>query len=446
MRITLSALLLASLVAIAAAPAGAQPEFYYVVQYSRHVASEVYLIDRYGAILMVAARLPLTHIPVSLVQDEANSGFYILGNSLGTPHHGFVHHVDANGIHTTINASAPWSAFPAHMLRDGDGRWLVLDNDVLTPGIMVYDFRGRSLTSISFAPNLSAWAAAIHPPSGQILIRGSTKTPPLEFGYFFVDPNTGAWTRVATSSTLVYTGVGSREPVYDASFDGFWDNPLDFNSRSGMVLRVNRQFGLTTFARHPGLVPVSLEPGSGRGFARPFRALMTPTLMTPPAPFTLFAMDRAGALTTLGTLPGSGNLWPRSDLLRHESRHLTWFMNRAPHDRTLALSFPREPGRPYVAGLSMHGASPGVPLPDGRTLPLNPDPITALSVQGGIPGILSGTVGVLDRYGCASVRVDVGPFAKALRGMRFVAAAVILDPQASSGIAIVSDATGFTVR
>ena len=39
-------------------------------------------------------------------------------------------------------------------------------------------------------------------------------------------------------------------------------------------------------------------------------------------------------------------------------------------------------------------------------MPLNPDKLTELCLKGGIPGLVTGTVGVLDKNGAAAVRVD----------------------------------------
>ena len=135
----------------------------------------------------------------------------------------------------------------------------------LPQGVVVYDFRGSTMVSLSKAVNLWAWAAAIHPETGNILLRGQTKVNPLEFGYFLIDPATDQWTKVATSTTLNYTIVGSREPIYDAAFDGFWDNPYDLSGGGTKVLRVNKTYGLSTFHYTPNIVPTSLEPGDTGG-------------------------------------------------------------------------------------------------------------------------------------------------------------------------------------
>jgi len=437
-------LLIASLILTDSSPA--QSETFYVVQWSRYMTSEVYRVGRDGSIQQTMARLNMNQIPVSLVQDEQNSGFYILGNWYGTKPYGFVEHVTRAGVHTTVHATTPWSRFPVHMLRDGDGRWLVLDNDLNLPqGIVTYDFRGKTMASLSRAVNLWAWAAAIHPETGHILVRGQTKSSPMDFGYFSIDPATGQWTKVATSSTLIYTILGAREPIYDAALDCFWDDPYDLAGNGTKVLRVNRTFGLSTFRYYPGIVPTSLEPAGGRSVARPFRALLATALTGSPS-FSLYDMDRTGAVTTVGTLPGTGTLWARSDLTRRDSRHLTWVMNRAPHDRSLRLSFPGEAGRPYVVGLTLSGAHPGIPLPDGRTIPLNFDGLTAVSVTGSLPSILTGTVGVLDATGTATARIDVASVAAVLKGLRVVAAVIVTDPSAPSGLAHVTGATGFTIR
>lgn len=430
----------------ALAPAEAQVEEFYVAQWVRFFTSEVYRIDRSGTIKQTVARMKVNQVPVSLVQDEHNAGIYIFGCYYGQPGTGFVEHVDAKGVHTTVNPSTPWATAPVHLLRDGDGRWLALDNDLIQPrGVVTYDLQGRVVKRMSHAVNLHAYgAAAIHPETGRILVRAWTFGA-FQNGYFHVDPNTGAWVGAATTTGTFGYSLGAREPIYDATFNGFWDYQYDQVSKAATVHRISKAHGLSTFAVHPGLLPVSIESGYGRAFAKPLR-ILTASAISTTATFTIHDMDRSGALTSPASLPGSGVLWLRTDLLRKQSRHLTWFMNKAPHDRRLVLSYPAEAGRPYVLGLSMSGASPGVPLADGRTLPLNPDALTAVCAKGGIPGVVTGTIGYLGTSGSATAHIDVTRFAKILKGMRVVASAVVLDPKAPSGIAIVSNVTGFTVK
>jgi hypothetical protein len=110
------------------------------------------------------------------------------------------------------------------------------------------------------------------------------------------------------------------------------------------------------------------------------------------------------------------------------------------------VSFPGEGGRAYVAALSATGIRPGPALPDGRVIPLIVDGLVSQCVNGGLPGILENTVGVLSPTGQARVKVHVNRFGAALRGARLWAAALLLDAKAPSGIAAVVGPLLLTVK
>jgi len=61
-------------------------------------------------------------------------------------------------------------------------------------------------------------------------------------------------------------------------------------------------------------------------------------------------------------------------------------------------------GGNYYLLTSLSGTSPGTPLPGGRVLPLNLDPMTTLALQPGAASVFSGFTGTLDSRGEATAR------------------------------------------
>ncbi len=113
-------------------------------------------------------------------------------------------------------------------------------------------------------------------------------------------------------------------------------------------------------------------------------------------------------------------------------------LRTAPNDRDVRVSFPDQPGRAYAVLFGVSGFAPGVPLPDGRHLPLNPDPLVQRTLAGPLPPLLRNTVGVLDASGGATARFDANVFGAAVSGVRVWAVAVTFDPAAPLGIGRIS--------
>jgi hypothetical protein len=109
----------------------------------------------------------------------------------------------------------------------------------------------------------------------------------------------------------------------------------------------------------------------------------------------------------------------------------------APGRYTLQFSFPGQAGLGYVAGLSLSGVRPGIPLADGRTIWLNPDVLVFLSVNNLLPGIFNMGPAILDRNGEAQGSLDVSALPPL--GVPVHLLVLVLDPRATSGIAVVSD-------
>lgn len=104
------------------------------------------------------------------------------------------------------------------------------------------------------------------------------------------------------------------------------------------------------------------------------------------------------------------------------------------------VSFPGHAGKPFLLALSASGPRNGVPLPDGRTIPLLVDQVTVASVTTGIPGIVNGNLGrTLDGNAEALVRINLLPLGSVVNGLRVWLCALVLDSQAPIGIAEIAD-------
>lgn len=96
---------------------------------------------------------------------------------------------------------------------------------------------------------------------------------------------------------------------------------------------------------------------------------------------------------------------------------------------SLELKVQGDGGRPYVAALALT-ASPGIPLPDGRIVPLTPDPLLFATLQPN-PWFWPGT-GLLPPGG-GPVQIPLAVPA-GTSGLSFVAGAVTADPAFPAGI------------
>ncbi len=103
---------------------------------------------------------------------------------------------------------------------------------------------------------------------------------------------------------------------------------------------------------------------------------------------------------------------------------------------SLRFSDPGSPMKPFIAAAAL-GDKPGIKF-DTRTFPLNPDALLLLTV-GGYPGVLNGYVGMLDVNGQAAGNINFTSL-PGFQGFKFFNAFLVLDPNAPSGIATMSNA------
>ena len=87
--------------------------------------------------------------------------------------------------------------------------------------------------------------------------------------------------------------------------------------------------------------------------------------------------------------------------------------------------------------MTLSGVRPGVTFPDGRTIFINPDLVTVLTVNSQLPGIFSQGSGILDPNGTAVGKLNMTAFPKL--GLTAHIIALVLDQSAYSGIGLITD-------
>ncbi|MBN2492560.1 MAG: hypothetical protein JXQ29_17055 [Planctomycetes bacterium] len=138
--------------------------------------------------------------------------------------------------------------------------------------------------------------------------------------------------------------------------------------------------------------------------------------------------------TNLGAVGNSGS--NAFGVVFDRSRNLASELAKAPRQWNIRISFPGDAGRAYVLAFSYSGYTPGLPLPDGRVVPLVLDTLALLTARGAVPPFLTHNVGVLNASGSAVAVLDLN--AIPVQGIRLWAAALSIDPAAPLGISQIS--------
>ena len=110
----------------------------------------------------------------------------------------------------------------------------------------------------------------------------------------------------------------------------------------------------------------------------------------------------------------------------------------------LSVSDEANPGKKYILALSF-GTNPGIPLGDGRIIPLNPDILFLISVQGGSLIGLRNNVNSLNEQGQGTTYWDI-PEVLEIRGAMVHAGFVVIDHTLPTPIASISNAVSITIQ
>ena len=149
--------------------------------------------------------------------------------------------------------------------------------------------------------------------------------------------------------------------------------------------------------------------------------------------------DTTGTMTAITTWSaGTGTPMPYS-LEVEGSREVQPILKVVPNGRQILLSFPGRGGLAYVCAVGISGIRPGLPLPDGRVIHLVVDRITLASLAGALDPLIPNRVGVLSKSGTATTGLDLNLLGNAVQGLPIVFQVVVLDPRATSGIAVVAE-------
>ena len=110
----------------------------------------------------------------------------------------------------------------------------------------------------------------------------------------------------------------------------------------------------------------------------------------------------------------------------------------APNHWNIQLDFPNWFAYNYLVGISMTGFTPGLRV-DSRVIPLEPDILFQLTMNGSLDGsLLKGRVGVLGPGGRATATLDLRMLGNKLTGKPIWIAAAVIDGSAPNGLAVIS--------
>lgn len=149
---------------------------------------------------------------------------------------------------------------------------------------------------------------------------------------------------------------------------------------------------------------------------------------------SFYRLTRSGQ--TVSVLPTPPNFGTPANAVVERARNIVTERVGSPNLWQLRFHFPDDPGRAFVAGLSLSGFTPGFGA-GGRLVSLAVDDLFRLSTSAGLRPWLRGNVGFLDATGRAIATLDLRSVS-GLSGTRVWAAALSLDAAAPGGIATVT--------
>ena len=403
--------------------------------------SQVLLVNKSGQITSVAATFPAGWHPTWAAVDEDNHDFVITAwyntPQPSTPG-GAVFRLTGNGSLRTLNSSTVLKN-PEGIVLGERGSWILFDKDVQQGSLNCYRIsRMNQITSLGQLKNMSFVSAGMDHDSGHPILVALDLNQRMVH-YLRIDPVHGT----PTTFALVENNLSNTtQPLYEPATGSM---VIAGQPRSGNVLdlyRISPENGLSTIAHHKNLTgtPTAMNRLGGRAHPGIYSLLIRNSSST----MNMVTLDRSGIVLSTSRVSPSNDI-ETDFMVRKRSRHLV----RRPAGTgkyQLRVDYPDERGRPYVVPLSLLGARYGIPLPDGRTVPIANDHfLFYLSLLGQFGKIFTGTVGNLDSRGQAFVRLDVTGLNLPASGLRVTAVALVLDPLARSGVAEISLPVGLPI-
>jgi len=354
---------------------------------------------------------------------------------------GLAYVVPSTGMTSPIAVGRPAGSFNAVTMHPDNRSFLVAYVNTGSVGQLAHVTTQGVVTSMAAIPNsLNALAAGDGGFNGSCLVTTSAGL------VCSVNVTTGATTTLRSVPSLV-NGLTFDQDSGDVILAIFGNLPT-----GGSLLRMNRAGTLTTFATGLGrLTGVDYDPTSGSCVVTRFDApgvlrvqgngivatvssfstvpnavkvvaetgeMLVGGGFAAPGPNEIGLLSPSGAVIRSHTVPKSC-----SGVTTYGALDLTGIgrpLGGNPY--VLRLSYPGAAGATYVMALST-GMRPGIRLPNGEIVNLDPtSPLFALTL-GGRPGLAEGFVGVLDGNGEAQATIHL-PGDMVLAGQRFFAGSV----------------------
>lgn len=322
-----------------------------------------------------------------------------------------------------------WSGTPLSLVQswlevDQDGDYVVADGNGGATGGSLFkiDRNGFGLTTILNYASGYPFSFTQDLVTGDWIIGDLSSGAIMQFDY---DTNT-----LVTMVSLPGTPVGMRQdPLSNEVIVAAGNYILGYDA-AGNTLRTIVDGSSTGYG--PNAFEVDRSPGASGAFY-----------------YSIDARPSSGGITRStrgGRILGTWNTGQRSGLglVFDRSNNLGRVLVTGPNNRGLRVSFPNSPGKGYVVGFSLTASTPGIPLSDGRIIPLAPDNLTIVTAQQPLPPLITNNIGTLDANGEAAVGVNANPLGT-VTGIRLWATAIVLDPAQSLGIAEISKPVMFVL-
>jgi len=310
---------------------------------------------------------------------------------------------------------------PVDLILDDDGSYLAIES---FPGpwptsALIRVSRAGSITTIHYGFPHYSHAVQVDIDSGDYRLNDSCA---------WVLGMSRSGDAITTLATLPSNTsfIGLRQHVGDGSLYlcTRWFAP------PASVLRVSRSGAITTFLRTNFKDVLSLRWDR---VSAPHRRLAV-YAQPPQSAGGLYIVDEQTRVVTPWVV-----LQPNVDPLALVPPREVASRRIAPGQWEFGLHFAGHAGKAYAMGFSLSGVRPPVTLGDGRRMHLAVDALTALSLSGRLAPILTHNVGILGATDRAVVHLDLRALPEEVAGFNLYGLAVVLDPAAPLGVAIIAD-------